>query len=227
VFVRLGTEWVEEQKISAPDAFASSAFFGWAVDVSGDRIVVGALEGGLAWAYRRSEDEWALDGQLLRTEFAGVTSAVSIDDDTAVVGTTFSENVGFSIGEVSVFRRSDGEWRESAQIPRPADLPNARDLAFGKSLDLRGGRLVVGAPKDTSWTTLVGRAYVFDDNGATFDLVATLSPESGQSPPVLGASVALSPDGTTAILGVDGADVEGTDPPGSLVFDIDAASRSE
>lgn len=78
----------------------------------------------------------------------------------------------------------------------------AQDDGFGTTvaIDDAGERLLVGAPgADGS----AGKAYVFDRTGGSWSESTVLSPSSSDDE--LGAAVALSADGDTAVIGAPGA----------------------
>src|SRR4029453_9616491 len=95
VFVRSGTTWTEQQRLLAPDG-AANDWFGSAVSVSGDTLVIGAprddFEKGSAYVFVRSGTTWTYQQKLMASDGAtnedfGLT--VSVSGDTAVVGAPF------------------------------------------------------------------------------------------------------------------------------------------
>ncbi|MBS1788625.1 MAG: hypothetical protein JST85_12930 [Acidobacteria bacterium] len=104
VFVRHAANWTQQQKLMADDG-ASVDFFGSAVALSGDTIVVGAendeigeivgnLGQGSAYVFARSGTVWAQHQKLLADDGASVDrfgSAVAISADTVVVGSPLDD----------------------------------------------------------------------------------------------------------------------------------------
>ncbi|HYF35186.1 MAG TPA: hypothetical protein VD994_07870, partial [Prosthecobacter sp.] len=93
-FVRTGTNWSEQQKLPGGH---SLDFFGGAVSVLGDRVLVGAtgvdtpagLDAGAAYIYGRSGTSWGLQGLLTPTDGipnGSFGAAVSLGTDRALVG---------------------------------------------------------------------------------------------------------------------------------------------
>ena len=97
VFVRLGTAWAEQQKLTASDG-APGDKFGNSVSVADERVVVGAqsddtpagIDAGSTYVFTRSGTAWTEQQKLTASdgaagdEFGSSVSALS--DDTVVVG---------------------------------------------------------------------------------------------------------------------------------------------
>src|ERR1022692_4890587 len=91
VFVRSGTTWTQQQKLTASDPVAGDAF-GTSVSVSGDTAVVGANRNnsqGAAYVFVRNGTTWTQQQKLTASD--GVAGdffgrSVSVDQGTAVVG---------------------------------------------------------------------------------------------------------------------------------------------
>src|ERR1022692_923729 len=91
VFVRSGTTWTQQQKLTASDPVAGDAF-GTSVSVSGDTAVVGANRNnsqGAAYVFVRNGTTWTQQQKLTASD--GVAGdffgrSVSVDQGTAVIG---------------------------------------------------------------------------------------------------------------------------------------------
>ncbi len=221
VFARQDGTWTEQQWIPAP---AGDAFlFGTHVDVAGDRLIAGGLEMAAgAWVYARHDGVWGLEAHLRSGVVDGRLSAVAIDADTAAVGAVYEDTLGLlSGGEVSVFRRAEDAWIGVGVLPRPVELGAfEREIQFGRTLDLRGGRLLVGASADETQSKK-GRAYVFDDDGSGFVHLASLFALPSRTQQSFGSVLALTPDGTTAIVGPARTTAGPGALPGCDAFDVE------
>ncbi|MCI5115477.1 MAG: hypothetical protein D3912_11780, partial [Candidatus Electrothrix sp. AX1] len=105
VFTRIAGIWIQQKKLTASDADASSGF-GQAVSISGDTILVGAgYEGnncpGAAYVFTRSGSDWTEQERIVSTDdetflYQYFGYAVALDGDTAVIGEPgyFSEDSG-------------------------------------------------------------------------------------------------------------------------------------
>jgi len=170
VFVRSGTTWSEQQKLTAGDGAAGDTF-GSRVAVSGDTAVVGALfddvgansNQGSACVFVRSGTTWSEQQKLtasdgVATDFFGCSVALS--GDTAVVGAD-CDDVGANTdqGSAYVFTRSGTTWSQQAQL---AAVDGAAGDTFGFSVALSGDTVAVGAPyHDVGATADQGSTYVF------------------------------------------------------------------
>jgi len=98
VFHRQGTEWSQHAHIVAADA-AEQDNFGWSVDISGDRVIIGSIlddgddgvvDQGSAYIYARTGAVWVQQAKLRTGDYAQITTtfgrAVAIEGDLAYVG---------------------------------------------------------------------------------------------------------------------------------------------
>jgi hypothetical protein len=196
VFVRSGTIWSQQAKLTASDG-AASDYFGSSVASSGDTALVGAhgddsLKGS-AYVFVRSGTTWSQQAKLTASDGAasdyfGISVASS--GDTALVGAYEDDSLK---GSAYVFVRSGTTWSQQAKLTA-AD--GAANDYFGRSVALSGDTALVGAYGDDS---LKGSAYVFVRSGATWSQQAKLTAADGAASDYFGISVALS--GDTALVG--------------------------
>ncbi len=95
IFVRSGTNWTEQAKLTASDA-AEGDHFGTSVSISGDYAIVGAHANddggsysGSAYIFVRSGTNWTEQAKLTASDANGADEfgiSVSIDGDYAIVG---------------------------------------------------------------------------------------------------------------------------------------------
>ncbi|MFC1707362.1 Ig-like domain-containing protein [Planctomycetota bacterium] len=112
VFVRSGTAWSQQQKLSASDG-ANADGFGESVSLSGDIAVVGATQGdgqvansGSAYIFARSGTVWSEEVELTASDGVGSDSmgiSVSVSGDSALVAAHFDDDRGDGSGSVYVF----------------------------------------------------------------------------------------------------------------------------
>ena len=170
-------------------------------------------------------------------------SAVALDGDTLVVGTTRedsaapgingnqSDNSGNEVGAVYVFVRSGGIWSQQAYLK--ASNPDDLDT-FGTSVAISGNTIVVGAQGEDSNATGVntgnqlddsvaqaGAAYVFVRSGTTWTQQAYLKSSTagfnnfGNSVAIDGDTIAIGAEGEDSVsTGINGSEV-GTGAPSS------------
>ena len=156
VFTREGTNWVEQQKLTASDGVAYDGF-GYSVSNDGDYAVIGARFDpnvgpgfGSAYVFRREEASWIEEAKLTASDGAaydGFGFSVSISGDYTVVGSYNDDDNGVNSGSVYLYRHEGTNWVEEAKI-------TASDGAsfFGWSVSISGDYAVVGAfPGDDAY----------------------------------------------------------------------------
>ena len=228
VFVRSGTGWTEQAKLTASDA-ATVDDFGRSVALSGDTAVIGAFTdddngsgSGSAYVFVRSGSGWTGQAKLTASDAATnglFGTSVALSDDTAVVGAQTDDHAGVtSPGSAYVFVRSGTGWTEQAKLT--ASDPSAF-AQFGHSVALSGDTAVVGAHRDGSFSD--GSAYVFVRSGTVWSEQAKLTASDAADGDWFGFGVALA--GDTALVG---AKLEGDNDDGSAyVFVRSGASWSQ
>jgi hypothetical protein len=117
VFVRAGPTWTQQQRLAASDA-ARGDYFGYAVSVSGDAALVGAVlhetpagaDAGAAYVFARSGTIWSEQQRLVAPNRMAADAfgyAVALTTDTAVVGVPADDAPGgLDAGSAHVFRGS-------------------------------------------------------------------------------------------------------------------------
>ena len=254
VFRRNVSTWTNEAYLKAPNA-ESNDQFGVSVSISGDTIVVGATgessnqttitngtlvssnnlaaNSGAAYVFRRNGTSWTNEAYLKASnaetgdQFGG---AISIDEDTIVIGATqeasnqttitnglapIGINGATSSGAAYVYRRIGSTWTNEAYLKAPNS--EASDN-FGRSVSIYKDTIVVGAVgEDSNQTTITngtiantnnsgsdsGAVYVFRRIGTTWRNEAYLKAPNSEASDNFGKSVSISIN-TIAV----GADLE-------------------
>lgn len=212
VFVRSGTTWMQQAKLTAADAAVGDGF-GNAVAVSGSTAVIGTQDGGTAGAayvFTRSGTAWTQQAKLTALDAAAgdlFGTSVAVHGSTAVVGAYFGGAPGAAdAGAAYVFVRSGTTWTQQAKL-NAAD--EAADDHFGNSVAVSGGVAVVGARgDDTAGGVDAGSAYVFLRSGTSWSQRAKLTAPDGDDIDGLGAAVAV--DRTTALVGAPADNIDGS-----------------
>jgi len=114
IYTNNGTTWNLQAKVTAP-AGTLSAFFGNAVAVYKNTLLVGAIEFGIsgaAFVFTRTGTTWTLQQILTPTTHtgAGVGSSVALEGDTAVVGAPGEPTNGVAGGAAFIFHRTGGTF---------------------------------------------------------------------------------------------------------------------
>jgi hypothetical protein len=133
----------------------------------------------------------------------GIAVALSGDGSTALIGASKDYVAPINSGSVWAYRLVSGDWTQQGS-KFTGTGGTAAFLSFGASIALSqdGNTAVVGGPSDGNGP---GAAWVFTSSGSTFSqqgakLTAINELGSGH----FGASVALSDDGNTALIGGPG-----------------------
>ncbi|HKQ46449.1 MAG TPA: FG-GAP repeat protein [Phycisphaerae bacterium] len=208
VFVRSGTVWTQQAKLTASDGAAQDRF-GIAVAVHVDTTVIGAeaddqgllMDTGAAYVFVRAGTSWSEQGKLTllnaaANTFLGISAAV--DGDTALIGANRDDLVGGAdAGSAYVFTRSAGVWTQATGLS--ASDGAASDF-FGDSVALSGNTALVGAAfDDIPAGSETGSAYVFFGAGNSWSEQDKLLASDAAATDYFGRSVAL--DGDIAIIG--------------------------
>jgi hypothetical protein len=211
VYVRNGTTWTFQQKLTASDGVANDEF-GYAVAIAGDTIFVGrhftqvgnnARTRGAVYVYTRTGTTWAQSGSQLTPSDAAdgdlFGSSLAVDAGTLVVGALQKNNGStFFQGAAYVFTGSGATWAQQAKL-----TANDGGFAnfFGVSVAVSGDTAVVGATGQAGISADSGRgaAYVFNRSGSSWTQQQKLLASDGAAGDAFGFSVGVS--GDTAVVG--------------------------
>ena len=207
VYVRSGGVWTQQARLVADDGVAGDEF-GFALAISGDRIVVGArfaaiggVDGqGAAYVFERSGTTWTQQAKLAATDgaaFDGYGNSVAIDGGTIVVGAqnaTVNGNMSQGAAYVYAF---DGGWNFESRL---SASDGAAWVQFGRAVSVRGDSVLVGAVSAMIGANQgQGAAYVFTRGGGNWSERTRLIASDGEPWDGFGGAVAL--DAGQAIIG--------------------------
>jgi len=198
VYVRNGTTWTFQQKLTAAQPVSNSNF-GISVDVLEDTVVVGAHLADSAYVFHRDAGVWTQQQQLLPSggpeQSFGLS--VSISGQTIAVGAaSFSEPGAEFSGAVYVFVNNGSEW---IQQQRFTAHDVAADQNLGFTVAISGDTIVASAPGESVGAHSKGAVYIFERNGMTWDQKKRLVERSGAKLDSYGVRVAI--DGDTVVIG--------------------------
>jgi hypothetical protein len=157
VFLRSGSSWIQQQKLTASDG-APDDSFGGSVALSGDTAIVGARgkasNTGAAYVFTRSGSSWTQQQTLTATgvseDYFG--TSVALSGDTAIVG---APDKASDTGAAYVFTRSGSSWTQQQRLTSGINTAGGN---FGSSVAVSGDTVVVGSPIEALSS---GAAYVF------------------------------------------------------------------
>jgi len=210
VFTESGGTWTQQTKLVG-SGYSGTPHQGWSVALSGDgtTAIVGGYNDdngiGAAWVFTESGGTWTQQTELVGSGYSGtpnqgISVALSADGTTAIVGGYNDDNF---VGAAWVFTQSDGTWTQQTKLVGSGYSGHPRQ-GISVALSADGTTAIVGGYIDDS---LVGAAWVFTQSGGTWTQQGSKLVGSGYSgTSYQGQSVALSGDGTTAIVGGPGDD---------------------
>ena len=219
VFARNGGAWAQQgPKLVGNDATGPYvAVVGGSVALSedGNTAILGGMNDntffGAAWVFTRSGNTWAQQGSKLVGTGAvrntsgyveqGTSVALSGDGNTAMIGGPCDNG---NVGAAWVFTRIDATWKQ--QGPKLVGNGRTGRTFQGQSVSLSrdGNTAIIGGPQDiggagAAWLFTRIAAGVWGQQGSKLVGSDALLGQAYE-----GASVALSGDGNTAIIGGPG-----------------------
>lgn len=208
IYVRNGTNWTLQQKLTASDG-AANDWFGVSVAIDGDTVIIGALHDdigsnvsqGSAYIFVRNGTTWtehqkltAIDGA--EADFFGVS--VSIKGDYAVIGAYWG-NIASNTdqGSAYVYQRIGTSWLFAQKLTA---LDGAAGDGFGQSVSISGDRIIIGASDDDiGGNADQGSAYIFVNIAFQWQQQQKLTASDGSADDRFGKSVSI--DGDYAAIG--------------------------
>ena len=205
VFVRNGSVWTQQQKLTANDGAAEDEF-GNAVAINGDTVVVGSHSAdqpngnghaGAVYIFNRSGSVWTQSQKLIPTgtilfgDFLG--ESVAISGDTIAAGAYGDDEPQSNAGTIYVYVRSGGVWTQQQKLIVPDGTTND---SLGMAVAIDGDTIVAGAREDTPIVSqpAYGAAYVFVRNGGVWSQQQKLTASDGAGFDRFGWSVAVMGD---------------------------------
>ncbi len=209
VYELSGSQWVQQQKLSASDGCPGDQF-GRAVAVEGNTIVIGSYlddnndpNTGSAYVFTCASGVWSQQQKLTVSDantgdkFGG---SVSISNDTIVVGAYGDDDYK---GSAYVFTRTASVWNEQQKL---TSSDRAQGDNFGCSVAIDTNTIIVGAYNhDHSSYQDAGSAYVYERQGTAWVEQSVLWSSDSNQADHFGCSVAL--DGNWAVIGAYECDI--------------------
>ncbi|QQO57057.1 MAG: hypothetical protein N838_30595 [Thiohalocapsa sp. PB-PSB1] len=193
--------WTLIDKLTAPSANAIE-WFGWALDLDGDQLVVGATrrdlgatDAGAVFVFERNGGGWMYSETLGSASPVGSLELgydVALDGDTLVVGS------GPSFDRAEIFRKVGGSWIADTLLSDPGG--GGLGSNFGFSVGVNGDKAVIGAPLYDAATNGgpsridAGAVYVYERDLGGWIETAVLTGDETEAGDRLGQSVDLAGD---------------------------------
>ncbi len=219
-----GATWVEKQRVFASDG-AAGDLFGVDVAMSADTLLVGSyfddttqIDAGSGYVFRYDGANWIEEQKLVALDAEAedqLGATVSIDGNTAVLG-SYGDNVaGDNSGSVYVYEFIGGAWvfieELVASDASPAD-------EFGWSVSLKGKVLAVGAYRDNHTVHEGGAAYIYRRLGHNWIEETKLEASDVEAKDWFASAVSIA--GDDLWIGAMKTDDDGTDSGSAYLFDI-------
>ena len=224
IFARSGSSWSQQAILQSSDV-AVNELFGISIDINSDAsyliagsraAVSGLTNAGAAYIFTRSGSTWTQQAKLVASDpiaNGGFAYNVRINSDATIAA---MRSVSNGEGAVYIFTRSGSSWSQEAKITVSASLTN---FGFDIALSDDGVFLLAGARLDDTTADNAGAAYVFKRSGTSWTQQIKLQSSDAEANDLFGSIVALSGDGSTAIMGVVNEDTGYTNAGSAYVFE--------
>jgi hypothetical protein len=209
VFVRNGSTWIQQARLTGSDTEENDAF-GTAVAISADTLIVGAMnadsdgieDSGKVYVFSRTGSTWTQQ-TILKASNPGVGDAfgasVALSLHTLIVGAPFEDGNGtaetdnsmVASGAAYIFVREDSGWVQQSYLKSAA--ASAAD-AYASAVTLAADTALISAPHHSE-----GRVHVCQRTGASWLQQATLQASNAGAGDAFGTSVSMI--GDTALIG--------------------------
>jgi len=204
IFVRSGTNWTVQAKLTDVDGGMAGDHFGNSVSISGDYVIIGAVlsdesgraNQGAAYIFARNGILWIRQARLIAPD--GNTNdhfgeSVSISGDYAIVGAD-QDQVGSNSfqGSAYIFIRNGSTWTQQTKLTASDATPNDQ---FGIAVSIDGDNAIVGARlANVGSNEAQGAAYIFSRSGTTWAQQSKFTASDGLAQDQFGAAVSISGD---------------------------------
>lgn len=190
--------WALEQQIDG----ATGDGLGRRIDISEFTIVAGGL--GIARGFKIFDrDTFGVWTENVPTSSTGSGSVVAICDALIGAGDVTANPTFTNQGEVYAYRKVAGSWAYFQTLISPAPGTGAQ---FGHSISISGNKMIIGEPFIAQANP--GNAHIYNYNGSTWILEATLDNSDFANGDRFGFDVSISGDyaavGATFVSGAEG-----------------------
>ena len=191
-----------ELKLTAENDREKYDFFGHAVSIDGDNILIGAhknddhgQDSGSAYLFTRNGDLWHLTEKLIPNDGAkgdNYGASVAIYKDFAVIGAYLDDkDTIIDCGSVYIYHydKNTQTWLPHETKITASDLSN--NAHFGCAISIWENTLLIGADRDATQGEDAGAAYIFTFDGQYWTETQKLIPTQVSSFDRFGHSVSI------------------------------------
>jgi PGF-pre-PGF domain-containing protein len=245
IFVKPGGGWSSRSASAADAWFTGGALgddFGTAVSLSSDgsTALVGAdyndtgasdagavyiFEKGGGWSSRSASAADARFTGGAADDNLGWSAALSSDGSTVLAGAPYNNTAGSDAGAAYIFVKPGGGWSSRSVSAADARFTGGAandDLGYSVSLSSDGSTVLVGAHGNDTFSPNAGAAYIFIKPGGGWSSRSASAADARFTGEItndyFGYSVALSSDGSTALVGAYRNDTAGSDAGAASLF---------
>ncbi|SMC68192.1 T9SS type A sorting domain-containing protein [Moheibacter sediminis] len=233
VFKRNGSSWIQQQKLLASTPFRN-AFFGSAVDISGNTIIVGADKedvGGQIYVFELEGEVWQEKQILTGLEAGDYTGrAITLNGEYLISGAFLNstdvngENEITQAGAAYIYKKENGSWSYQQKIVASDRVLSNR---FGSVVSASGDFLIVGSINaktdqngENSFNN-AGAAYLFKNVNGIWEEQQKIVASARHANARFSGSIHLN--GEYAIIGAYSESANVTDTFSSPTYQIGAA----
>ena len=192
----------------------------------------GGVFSGALYVFIRNGTSWSQQAKLkaspvLTYNYLGKRPiGISTDGTYVITGTEREDTTATNSGAAYIWVRSGTSWSQQVML-KASDA--AQSDNFGQSNDIsgNGNYAIVGAPYEDDGGTNVGAAYIFIRSGTSWSQQVRLKPSNPTAHDNFGWHVALSGDGTYAIVSAQYEDTGASQAGSVYVFIRSGTSWSE
>ncbi len=205
IFQHNGSEWVQVQKLLAPDG-APNDRFGATLALHGKRLLVGSWldddkggASGSVYSFHHNGSAWVFDQKLTASDGSGgdqFARYVAMSRGVALIGAWKDDAAGVDSGSAYIYRHTGTQWVEEQKLV-PNDL-GAGDL-FGWATHMDKDVAIVGSYNDDDGAQNAGAVYVYRDTGSGWVMEQKVLADDAAAFNQFGYSIAVH--GDTMLLG--------------------------
>ena len=240
VFVRSGTSWTQQAKLTHQGAVPGD-LFGFAVGVYEDNALIGAYrsdaagpDSGAAYLFTRNGRTWTQDLLLIPNDISVGDEfgySVNLTKGAAIIGAPKEDRLLDDIGAAYIFVETRNGWVQQAKLGA-SDAETGDE--FGSAVAIHEDTAIVGAWKDNhpladpdgdpSLQLDKGSAYSFLRDGLSWVEKRRIEASGTRRSDLFGSSVAIK--GSFAIVGALGSDNAGDNSGSAFIYNpIDLGFR--
>ena len=223
IYLRSGTTWTQEAKLTISNRETSEAFgTRVAIDETGTRIIgtaTAATVGGVAYVGRasiftRSGTTWTQEQTINPSDYPGNGSMhfgtgvdINANGTRVVVGARNKTVSGVSgAGMLYVYVRSGVTWNQETTLITSSPISNGF-LGYACAIDSAGARIVGAVPGSSPGSVAsAGSLYVFSRSGSTWSQEAIIITNDKAAGDSLGYALGIDATGSRIVAGAYAAD---------------------